>query len=158
MTQKNTPRGVPAGLDAALSPAMRSLLVKIAINRLALKDARGNLDQAAEALAGLAQRLRQVDETALGRRAEALATADSDKRHGPYLELTEAMIQLAQQHPPGAIERAAMMGLVDQVNQIMANAQEARRQELGALLRLDALLQDAEAQQALERKQGGGVH
>ena len=136
MTQKNTPRGVPAGLDAALSPAMRSLLVKIAINRLALKDARGNLDQA----------------------AEALATADSDKRRGPYLELTEAMIQLAQQHPPGAIERAAMMGLVDQVNQIMANAQEARRQELGALLRLDALLQDAEAQQALERKQGGGVH
>ncbi|MCE9681959.1 hypothetical protein [Halomonas alkalisoli] len=146
------------GIDPTHSPAMRDLLIKIAASRMALKESRKTLDQVREAFAELARQVRPLGDPGITEAGEALATALNDKRRAPFQKFTDGLVRQARQHPPGAVERARLMGLVDLTNNIMLKALEARQYELRALERLGTLTREAEALYALERNQGGGVH
>ncbi|RCV87488.1 hypothetical protein [Billgrantia montanilacus] len=146
------------GIDPTHSPAMRELLIKIAGSRMALKEARKTLGQVREAFAALTRQVRPLGDPVITEAGEALATALNDKRRVPFREFTDGLVRHARQNPPGAVERARLMGLVAQANIIMLKAQEARQYELRAMERLSTLTREAENLYALERKQGGGVH
>ncbi|APX94297.1 hypothetical protein BWR19_15895 [Halomonas sp. 1513] len=158
MVQRAASKGVIPGLDPTLSPVLQALAVKVAINRVALNQARASLEQVREALGQMAHQASSLGDPAITASGYALATAQADQRRALFDEFTDALIHLARKHPPGAAERDRMMRIVEQCTELMAKAQKARRDELGALLRLDTLTKEANAQRALERNQGGGIH
>lgn len=159
MSEKTTPPGDDfPGIDPTHSPAMRDLVIKHGANR----HARGQCQKAREAanreLAALVV-LPEVDADPSAKAAgQALIDAPQDRRREPAAIFTDALVALAREYPPGNSIRARLFALIERAARLLSKAQEARRQEVEILERLNAIAREIEAQHALERQQGGGIH
>ncbi|PXX94995.1 hypothetical protein [Halomonas sp. LBP4] len=152
----NPPRGAALGIDPTHSPAMMALIVRIAANRLALRQSKEALERVNRDLAALVA-LPEVAACPQAKAAGQMLTA-APESHEPFAKFTDALVALAKQHPLGTPARSRVFALIAHATRLVAADHEARRKTVAILTRVTTLAREIEAQHALERQQGGGIH
>lgn len=159
MSKKTSPPGDDfPGIDPTHSPSMRALIIKAGAARAARRQFQKAHEEANSELAALVELPEVTADHAAKAAGQVLITAPVDQRREPFAAFTDALVALAKHYPPGNPTRARVFDLVKHVPQLVDKALHARQQEEAALELLNTLAREIEAQHALERQQGGGIH